>query len=126
VKLEEFYLCYWMHQSGLEDILPSLLQEEVYVGMSVGSMLVTPTIGEQYDGIDPPTGSDMALGLVDCTLYPHLDHLSLPEASLANLEQWAARVDVTAYLFDDQTAPSDQWRSLRGLRGPLETVCALA
>jgi dipeptidase E len=37
------YLCYWMRQSGLADLLPSLLQNKVYVGVSAGSMVVTPT-----------------------------------------------------------------------------------
>ena len=93
-----------MHQSGLADLLPSLLQEKVYVGMSAGSIVVNPTLGEQYDGIDPPTGSDKALGLVDFALRLHLDAEYMPTASLAHLEQWAAGVDVTAYAIDDQTA----------------------
>ncbi len=101
---DPFYLCYWMRQSGLADLLPELPRETVYVGVSAGSMVVTPTFGEQYDGIDPPTGSDRALGLVDFSLYPHLDRPSMPENSLANLERWAAGVDVPAYVFDDQTA----------------------
>ena len=101
---ETFYLCYWIRQSGLAEILPSLLQEKVYVGMSAGSMLVTPTFGEAYNGIDPPKGSDLALGLVDFTLYPHLDADYMPAASLAHIEQWAARVEVPAYAIDDQTA----------------------
>jgi dipeptidase E len=118
---DPFYLCYWMRQSGLADLLPELARETVYVGVSGGSMVVTPISGEQYDGIDPldphhwrvsvmldqadrQTGSDRALGLVDFTLYPHLDHPSMPEASLANLERWAAGVDVPVYLIDDQTA----------------------
>jgi dipeptidase E len=67
-------------------------------------MVVTPTWGETYDGRNPPTGSDKALGLVDFTLYPHLDDPDMPEASLANLERWAAGVQVPAYLIDDQTA----------------------
>jgi dipeptidase E len=100
---DPFYLCYWMRQSGLADLLPEL-PETVYVGVSAGSMMVTPTFGEQYDGIDPPTGSDKSLGLVDFALRTHLDHPSMPEASLANLERWAAEVDVPAYAIDDQTA----------------------
>jgi dipeptidase E len=67
-------------------------------------MLVTATFGEQYDGINPPTGSDRALEPVDFALHPHLDHPSMPAASLANLERWAAGVDVPAYVIDDQTA----------------------
>jgi dipeptidase E len=118
---EPLYLCYWMRQSGLADLLPELGRETVYVGVSGGSMVVTPISGEQYDGIDPldphhwrvsvmldqadrQTESSRALGLVDFTLYPHLDHPSMPEASLANLERWAAGVDVPVYLIDDQTA----------------------
>src|SRR5215472_11947109 len=100
---ENLYLCYWMWQSGLADLLPEL-PETVYVGVSGGSMVVTPTWGETYDGRNPPTGSDRALGLVDFTLYPHLDDPDMPEASLATLEKWAASMPVPAYLIDDQTA----------------------
>jgi dipeptidase E len=107
---DPFYLCYWMRQSGLADLLPELGREKVYVGVSGGSMVVTPISGEQYDGIDPldpdhwrmpvmldqedrQTSRDRTLGLVDFTLYPHLDHPSMPVASLANLERWAAGVE---------------------------------
>ena len=31
------YLCYWMRQSGLADLLPSLRPETVYVGTSGGA-----------------------------------------------------------------------------------------
>src|SRR4051812_1849137 len=41
------YLCYWMRQSGLADLLPSLL-ETVWVGMSAGSMVLTPRIGADF------------------------------------------------------------------------------
>ncbi len=101
---ENLYLCYWAWQSGLADLLPSLLQNTVYVGVSAGSMLVTSTFGEHYDGTHPPTGSDRALGLVDFTLHPHLDAEYMPMASLAHLEKWAAGVAVPAYAIDDQTA----------------------
>src|SRR5437763_402570 len=39
------YLCYWMRQSGLADLLPELSRETVYVGVSAGSMVVTPNFG---------------------------------------------------------------------------------
>jgi len=35
------YLCHWMRQSGLADLLPSL-PETVWVGVSAGSMVMTP------------------------------------------------------------------------------------
>jgi dipeptidase E len=100
-----FYLCYWMRQSGLADLLPSLLSDTVYVGVSAGSMVVTADFGETYDGRNPgPTGSDDALGLVDFSLVPHLDHESFPENSLASVERLAAETRVPTYGIDDQTA----------------------
>src|SRR5581483_3424300 len=41
---DPLYLCYWMRQSGLADRLPAL-HETVYVGVSAGSMVLTPKIG---------------------------------------------------------------------------------
>src|SRR5215472_15013495 len=41
---ENLYLCYWMWQSGLADLLPTLRPETVYVGVSGGSMVITPPL----------------------------------------------------------------------------------
>ena len=106
------YLCYWMRQSGLADLLPELPRETVYVGVSAGSMVVTPNFGETYDGwfcreppaSNLPTGDDRALGLVDFSVFPHLDYPSFPENYLANAERWAAQGPVPTYAIDDQTA----------------------
>jgi dipeptidase E len=100
---DPMYLCYWMRQSGLADLLPEL-PETVYVGVSAGSMVMAPNVGEDFVRWNPPTGSDRALGLVDFSLFPHLDHPSLPDNSLANAERWAAGIPVPAYAIDDQTA----------------------
>ncbi len=97
------YLCHWMRQSGLADLLPSL-RESVYVGVSAGSMVMAPNVGEDFVGWKPPTGSDRALGLVDFSLFPHLDHENLPDNSMANAERWAAGMPVPGYAIDDQTA----------------------
>jgi dipeptidase E len=97
------YLCYWMQQSGLADLLPSL-REAVYVGVSAGSMVLASDVGEEFIGWKPPTGSDRALGMVDFSLFPHLDHENLPANSMANAEKWAAGIPVPAYAIDDQTA----------------------
>src|SRR6266513_549075 len=84
------YLCYWMRQSGLADLLPSLGREMVYVGTSGGAMVATPDFGgETYDDSNPLTGSDRALGLVDFSLFPHLEREDMPDTSLANIERWA-------------------------------------
>ncbi|MBJ9989388.1 Type 1 glutamine amidotransferase-like domain-containing protein [Paenibacillus sp. S28] len=99
---DALYLCHWMRQSGLADLLPSL--HAVYVGMSAGSMVMAPNIGEDFVGWTPPNGGDETLGLVDFSMFPHLDHEMLPGNTMAAAERWAAGMQGPAYAMDDQTA----------------------
>jgi dipeptidase E len=98
-----WYLCRWMRESGLADLLPSL-REKVYVGISAGSMVTAPIFGETYDDPDKPYVIEKGLGLVDFALLPHLDHADHPESSTANVARMAAEVPVPTYAIDDQTA----------------------
>ncbi len=100
---DSLYLCHWMRQSGLADLLPSL-RETAWVGLSAGSMVMTPCIGEEAVVWKPPTGGDRALGVVDFSIFPHLDHPDLPENTMADAERWAAGLSCPAYAIDDQTA----------------------
>jgi dipeptidase E len=100
---DPLYLCYWMRQSGLADLLPSL-REAVYVGLSAGSLVMAPNIGEDFVHWKPPTGGDKTLGLVDFAMFPHVDHEEMPDNSMANAERWAAGMSVPGYAIDDQTA----------------------
>lgn len=111
---DPLYLCYWFRQSGLADLLPSLRQV-VYVGLSAGSMVMTPTIGEDFIRWRPPTGSNETLGLVGFSIFPHLDHENLPDNSMANAEKWAAGLPVPGYAIDDETA-------LKVIDGAVEVV----
>jgi dipeptidase E len=119
------FLCNWMRQSGLADLLPSLRHETVYVGVSAGSIAAASTFGETYR--NPPGGKGESLtseeivfatpegevnrilvtaegvGLVDFAVIPHLDNADHPDASLANAERWAAKVPVPTYAIDDET-----------------------
>jgi dipeptidase E len=114
-----FYLSYWMQESGLAKRLPELLVSKVYVGVSAGSALVTASINvnrnalletgvyhdDEYDETGPlKASSDKTLGFVDITLRPHMNADYFPNASLENMERWAAKVDVPLYAIDDQTA----------------------
>ena len=100
---DPLYLCYWMRQSGLADLLPSL-RETVWVGLSAGSVVMTPRIGEDFVHWKPPTGGDRTLGIVDFSIFPHLDHEALPENTMADAERWAASLASPAYAIDDETA----------------------
>ena len=99
---DALYLCHWMRQSGLADLLPSL--RAVWVGLSGGSMVMTPNIGEDVVLWKPPAGGDRALGIVDFSIFPHVDHQDMPANSMAEAEKWAAGLPVPAYAIDDQTA----------------------
>jgi dipeptidase E len=123
---DPMYLAYWMQQSGLADLLLSLQRELVYVGVSAGSMAVSSTFGETYR--NPPGGNNGTLtsedivfstpngeinrtfvtakgaGLVDFALIPHLNNEDHPDASELNAEKWAAKLPVSVYAIDDQTA----------------------
>jgi dipeptidase E len=120
------YLSYWMQESGLAEILPSLLSKTVYVGVSAGSMAVSTTFGETYR--NPPGGKNKALtseemvfatpqgeisktfitghgaGLVDFGLIPHMNNEEFPDASESNAAIWAAKLPFPVYGIDDQTA----------------------
>ncbi|MDX6198138.1 MAG: dipeptidase [Actinomycetota bacterium] len=94
------YLCHWMRESGLADLLPTL-PETVWVGVSAGSMVLTPRIGTDFVKWQSAHG-DGALGIVDFSIFPHLD--GFPENTLADAERWAADIGGPAYAIDDQTA----------------------
>jgi dipeptidase E len=99
---DALYLSHWVRQSGLADLLPSL--RAVWVGLSGGSMAMAPNVGAEFIGWKPPGGGDEALGLVDFSIFPHLDHADMPDNSMAAAEQWAASLPGPAYAIDDQTA----------------------
>ena len=99
---DSLYLAHHMLVSGLADLLPSL--NAVWVGLSAGSMVMTPRIGEDFKVWNPPDGGDKALGIVDFSIFPHVDHPDLPENTMAAAEQWAAGLSNPAYAIDDNTA----------------------
>jgi dipeptidase E len=94
------YLAHWMRESGLADQLPSL-PDKVWVGVSAGSMVMTPRIGNYFvEWRSAP--DDRTLGVVDFSIFPHLD--LFPTNTLTHAERWAADIGVPAYAIDDQTA----------------------
>ena len=94
------YLCHWMRESGLADLLPSL-PDTVWVGVSAGSMVMTPRIGAYF--VEWPSApDDRTLGVVDFSIFPHLN--LFPTNTPADAERWAAEIGAPAYAIDEQTA----------------------
>jgi dipeptidase E len=101
---DALYLTHWMRQSGLANFLQSL-PEIVWVGLSAGSMVMTPRVGDAFVETRPPiTVDDLALGIVDFSIFPHLDHPGFTENTMAEAEKWAAGLGCPGYAIDDQTA----------------------
>lgn len=95
------YLAHWLRRSGLADLLPSL-SDTVWVGVSAGSMVLTPRVGELFVEW-PDATDDRTLGLVDFSLFPHLD--VFPTNTLAEAKRWAVEeIGGGAYVLDDQSA----------------------
>jgi dipeptidase E len=107
-------LLYWIHQSGLAALFPSL-RDTIWVGVSAGSLVMTPNVWEEFVYGSPLTGGDKALGLVDFSLFLHLDHAAMPDHSMANGERWAAGMPVPCYVIDDETA-------IRVVDGTIEVI----
>jgi dipeptidase E len=100
---DALYLSHWMRQSGLADLIPTL-RKTVWVGLSAGSMVMTPRIGEDFVQWRPPAGDDNTLGVVDFSIYPHLARDGMPGNSMAGAERWASGIAGPAYAIDDETA----------------------
>lgn len=99
------FLCHWLRESGLADLLPSLT-DTVWVGISAGSMVLTPRIGDDFVEWRPAGGGvgDRTLGVVDFSIFPHLDHPDMPDNTLAEAERWATDLGTPSYALDDQSA----------------------
>jgi dipeptidase E len=100
---DPLYLSHWMRTSGLADRLPSLA-DTVYVGVSAGSMIMAPSVGEDFVVWRPPTGGDETLSVVGFSMFPHLEHPNLPENTMADAERWARGMSHPCYAIDDDTA----------------------
>ncbi|TGN63816.1 peptidase E [Nocardioides eburneiflavus] len=97
---EATFLAHWVRSSGLVDLLPSLA-DTAWVGVSAGSMVMTPRIGELFVEWRPQDG-DRTLGVVDFSIFPHVG--LFPTNTMAAAEEWAAGLGNPAYALDEQSA----------------------
>jgi len=100
---DALYLAHWMRESGLADLLPTL-SDKVWVGLSGGSMVMTPRIGSDFVGWKPPSGGDEALGLVDFSIFPHVGSPGCPDNTMQAAEKWAEEIGNPGYAIGENTA----------------------
>lgn len=104
-----YHLMEWMTRSRLTEILPGLLREKVYVGMSAGSMVTGKRLGlglshslykddlERTDDID-------GLGYVDFTFLPHFNNPYFVNVKNDIIEEAIRGMTGRLYAVDDQSA----------------------
>lgn len=121
---DPLFISYWMADSGLTDLLPTLSNDLVYVGVSAGAIATATTFAEAYTALPgaagrPLTSQEIVLpegdlkrtlvtahgmGLTPFAIIPHFENKDHPDASLANAEAWAAHIPVPVYAIDEATA----------------------
>jgi len=65
---------------------------------------MTPRIGTAFVEWNTPNGTDQTLGFVPFAIFPHLNHVMLPDNNLEEATKWAKEIQIPAYAMDDQTA----------------------
>lgn len=105
------FLSYWLKRSGMADFI--LTQPDlVWVGVSAGSMVMAPRIGQFFVQWQPENvATDAGLGLVGFGIFPHLN--LFPENNLANARQWQHAIGTPGYVLDEQSALAVDARGLR-------------
>ena len=99
---DPLFLYYWMKESGFDKLIPTL--NAVYVGLSAGSMVITPRIGSDFVRWNKYNMSDETCGYVNFSIFPHLDHPMLPDNILETAIKWADEIKGECYAIDDDTA----------------------
>jgi len=100
---DALFLAHCMRACGLDQLLPEL-DGLTYVGLSAGSMVMTPSIGAAFESWSPPDGSHETLGLVPFSMCPHVAFDGGDGNSIEQCEKWAAGIGRRAYLTDVNTA----------------------
>lgn len=121
---DPLFLAYWMAESGLTALLPTLAKPPVYVGVSAGAIATAGLFGEAYTQLPGAAGRPLSseeivlpegevkrtlvtahgMGLTDFAIIPHFENPNHSDASPANAEAWAAKLPVPVYAIDEETA----------------------
>ena len=107
------YLRLKITESGLEEELPDLLADRLWIGASAGSCVTCPTVANHVQDLFDETFEEMpkkGLGLIDFQFVPHLNNPYFPkicEDKLKNARKNLKKIDGDKmYVVDDNGAVS--------------------
>jgi dipeptidase E len=104
-----YHLMYWFNKSGLSKILPELLKTRIYIGVSAGTLVATPSIlnsksEKVFAQKIHQKISDKGLSLVNFMVEPHVNSSWFPESTFENLEKRSKKYLYSIYGLDDNSA----------------------
>lgn len=99
---DPLFLYHFFRQSKL---MSHILEKNIlYVGLSAGSMILTPDIGREFIGWNHEKLTSNTFGIVDFSIFPHLFCPELPDNHLENAKKWSEKLIHPCYAIDDETA----------------------
>lgn len=105
-----YYLNYWINITNLDQYLPELLKNKIYVGISAGSAVATPSLvltRPDKKGTLVKMGEvakEKGLGLVNFLVKPHINSPHFPERTFKNLLEEVKTIPFPVYGLDNQSA----------------------
>lgn len=104
-----YHLMRWLNKSGLTKLLPDLLKDKVYVGVSAGSMVTSPDLALKlsqviYEEDIFETEELNGLNFVDFYFLPHLNNEWFMKVRKENIEKVGQEINKTIYALDDNSA----------------------
>lgn len=106
---DTYHLMRWLNRSGLADLLPDLLKDRVYVGVSAGSMVTNPDLALKmaqiiYEEDMLETEELKGLNFVDFYFLPHLNSRWFKKMRRENIERVGQETRRPIYALDDDSA----------------------
>lgn len=106
---DTFYLMEWINKSGLKALMPELLKNKVYVGVSAGSMVTSKDLALKISQVvyeeDLNRTEDIAgLNLVDFYFLPHLNSPYFKNLREDFVREATKEMSEKIYAMDDNSA----------------------
>jgi len=99
----------WLNKSGLANLLPELLKDKVYVGVSAGSMVTNSDIAVKltlwlYEEDSPKIDNFQCLNFVDFYFLPHLNSPHFKVRNDDFIREVTKDITKRIYVMDDNSA----------------------
>lgn len=104
-----FHLMEWVNKSGLKDLLRELLETKIYIGVSAGSMILSPDLllnasQKLYEEDLERTENMNGVKIVDFYILPHYNNSHFSKITKENVLEATKDINGKIYALDDNSA----------------------